>query len=338
MTEYLFSSEVVRVTFIAGVVVSVLFYERLQLTTGGAIVPAYLALGLREPVTVVATVSAGYITYLVVNKVIGRQRILYGRRKFDIEVIVGLALVGLITALRSFGGDLSAMAVVATTIGFLVPGLIAHDMGRQGPIKTAIALAATTLILALFLTIYLTALHLTNVNVDPLPPSPVSVGFNPDFLLVAVACSVLLGMALFETLGVRSGGFISAAYIAFVLPRWADLLFLAVVALITWFVAARILLPRLLLFGRRKLSCIVIFGALLAWTSELLVQWITDGRYSPAPALVIMALMIPALIANDAERQGWEKTAWGVGLATLGVFGVVNVLAVALAAGNLLIR
>ena len=45
---------------VLGVIVSMLFYERLHLTTGGAIVPGYLAVFLPQPlfigVTLLATV------------------------------------------------------------------------------------------------------------------------------------------------------------------------------------------------------------------------------------------------------------------------------------------
>jgi hypothetical protein len=39
-----------------------------------------------------------------------------------------------------------------------------------------------------------------------------------------------------------------------------------------------------------------------------------------------MSLMIPALLANDAQRQGLERTIWGATITTLGVYGILNVL------------
>ena len=97
MHEYLFRREVVRVALVVGVIVSMLFYERVQLTTGGAIVPAYLALHLPRPLFVATTVAAAYATYLVVNRALARRVILYGRRKFEVEVLVGLALIMILT-------------------------------------------------------------------------------------------------------------------------------------------------------------------------------------------------------------------------------------------------
>ena len=65
MHEYYFQPEVVRVALVVGVVVSMLFYERVQLTTGGAIVPAYLALHLPRPLFVLTTVAAAYALSLI---------------------------------------------------------------------------------------------------------------------------------------------------------------------------------------------------------------------------------------------------------------------------------
>lgn len=336
MNEYLYSPDVVRVTIVTGVIVSMLFYERVQLTTGGAIVPAYLALGLVAPVTVGLTVLAGYATWAIVNKGIAKRRILYGRRKFEVEMLVGLVLVTLLLVARLLLGQLSEAALLLTSIGFLVPGIIAHDMFRQGPRKTTLAIGATTLVLATFLYVYVSLLPLTGADVAPRQVLASVLGYDRRLILVAVAVSVLLGMLVFDRIGLRTGGFITAAYLAFLLPRWADLAFLAGVAVVTWFVVAKLLMPRLLLFGRRKLSTMVLFGALIGWTAELVLRWWTDGLYEPGRGLTVMTLMIPALLANDAQRQGWEKTGWGLGIATAGVYGVTNLVAAALLATGLL--
>ena len=46
--------------------------------------------------------------------------------------------------------------------------------------------------------------------------------------------------------------------------------------------------------------------------------------------LPVMRLLVPALIANDAQRQGWGRTVLGVGLAMTGVAGLVNMLSAVL--------
>ncbi|MDP9435040.1 MAG: poly-gamma-glutamate biosynthesis protein PgsC/CapC [Actinomycetota bacterium] len=329
MHSYFFQPEVVRVALVVGVVVSMLFYERVQLTTGGAIVPAYLALHLPAPLYVLTTLLIGYLTYLLVSVVLARRLILYGRRKFEVEVLVGLALTAVASVVGSRLGGLDPVLLGLSGIGFLVPGVLAHDMVRQRPGKTLFAVLVTTGILGLFTYVYTSLLAIAPVQL-PQPvrgPDPGSVGFPPELLLGAALTSVLIGMLVFARLRLRSGGFITGAYLALVAPRWPDVVFAVVLAVATWAVVVHLLMPRLLLFGRRKLSTMVLVGAVLTWAAEIAVTEVTGGTYEPWSGLTIITLMVPALLANDAQRQGWERTAWGAGITTLGVYGVMNLAA-----------
>lgn len=333
MAEYLLRPEVVRTALVVGVIVSIVFYERVQLTTGGAIVPAYLAVFIPAPLHVVATVIAAYLTYLVVNRVIGRRRILYGRRKFEVEVLVGLVFVTIGTLVAGALGPNGALLFGLAGIGFLVPGVIAHDMFRQRPGRTLFAMAATTAIVGLFIYVLSALLDIAplDVTIRELPPF-LDRGYPRMFMLPAVIASVVIGMFVFWRLNLRSGGFITGAYLALVLLEPLDLLFVATVAAATWAVVTRLLMPRLLIFGRRKLSTMVMVGAILAWSAEIAVMELTG--YLPWAGLTVMTLMAPALLANDAQRQGLERTLWGAGLTGVGVFGIMNLAtAVALAMG-----
>lgn len=323
MHDYLFRPEVVRVALVAGVVISMLFYERVQLTTGGAIVPAYLALHLPAPLYVLASLAAGYVTYLLVVRVIGRRTILYGRRRFEVEVLVGLGVGSALAAVGSALGALDPVLLGVSGVGFLVPGILAHDMTRQKPGRTVLAVLVTTALLGVFVYVYSALLAIAPVERGPTPALSPVVGYPQELLFLAVAASVALGMLVFARLGLRSGGFITGAYLALVAPRWPDLVFALAVAVVTWWVVVHLLMPRLLLFGRRKLSTMVLVGALLSWSAELAVTAATSGDYVPWRGLTVMTLMVPALLANDAQRQGWEKTLWGAALTGVGVYAAM---------------
>jgi poly-gamma-glutamate biosynthesis protein PgsC/CapC len=328
MIQHLESPDVVRLTIVVGVMISVVFYERAQLTTGGAIVPAYLALSVTRPLAVVVTVGVGYLTHLIVQKGISTRRILYGRAKFEAEVLVGLTLIMTCTVVAHLLGRLDPVLLALAGIGFLVPGIIAHDMGRQRPARTVVAIGATTAILIAFSFVVSSLLSI-------LPgPKPTEVaqlsstlGYPRELLIVAVAVSVLIGMFVHRRLGIRSGGFITGAYLAMVSPRWGDILFTAFVAVTTWFVVVKLMMPRLLLFGRRKVSAMILVGALIGWSTELVIGWVTHEAYTPWLGLTVATLIVPALIANDAQRQGWNRTVWGTLLVGIGVYAVTNLIA-----------
>ena len=149
MHEYLYREDLVRVAVIAGIIVSTLIYERLQLTTGGAIVPGYLALFVLAPLSIIVTLATAYVTYRIVNGPIAARFIVYGRRKFELEVIVGLAIVSVLYVIAQLQLGLPPLVTAVYGIGFVIPGLIAHDMFRQGAARTvgvligALAVVAT---------------------------------------------------------------------------------------------------------------------------------------------------------------------------------------------------
>ena len=331
MREYLYSPELIRLAIVLGVVVSMIFYEKVQLTTGGAIVPAYLAISLPHPLMIVSTVAAGLAAWGVTNVWLPKRKILYGRRKFDIELLVGLGFIAAGTMASGALGSWSPLLLSLSGIGFLIPGIIAHDMGRQGPKRTLQAIAATTVILALIIYVLEEVLELLQAVPQGDPAQLASVlGYPREFIIVAVMASVFLGMVLSARLDIRAGGFVTGGYLALVGPRWAELAFALVAAVITYVIVVRLLMPTLLVFGRRKLATMLLVAALVTWTGELVVMHLTDQSFVPWRGLTAVTLMIPALLANDAQRQGWEKTLWGAGLSGVGAYAITN-LAVAAA-------
>ena len=336
MIEYGIGPEIVRIAVVTGVVISVLFYERFHLTTGGAIVPGYLAIGLFNPLSVVSTFLAGILTYGLVHGVIVKRRIVYGRRLFELEVLIGLGFILVSTVAAGLLGELDPTWAGIAGIGFLVPGIIAHDMGRQGPRRTLFATGIVTLLLGVCVFLLSALFDLMPGAAGQVVELSSVIGFPAELLLLAVGVSVTAGTLLFQHRGLRSGGFITGALIGLVRSRWADLVFVLGVSVITWFLVTRVLMPRLMLCGRRKLSAMLMVGALVAWGAELALQGATEGEYSPMLGMTVAPLLVPALIAKDAERQGWTKTGWGVAMTTAAVFAVTNLAAAVALAGGLL--
>jgi poly-gamma-glutamate biosynthesis protein PgsC/CapC len=329
MHDYYFHSELVRFALVLGVVISMLFYERIQLTSGGTIVPAYLALFLPAPHQIVATIGIGYLTYVLVSVVLSRRLIIYGRRKFEIEVIVGLALLAVVSVAAHAVGAVDPTLVGLSGIGFVVPGVLAHDMFRQTPARTVLALTATTAIVAVALFLFASIVSIAPVSIDIPSPNPlenVTTAFPIGLLLPAVIVGVLIGIGIYARFGLRSGGFVTGTYLALVLNRPLDLAFSAAVALATYVIVVHLLMPRLLLFGRRKLSTMILVGAIVAWSAEIAITTLTGGSFVPWRGFTVIILIVPALLANDAQRQGIEKTVWGVAIVTLGVFGAANLM------------
>ena len=131
-----------------GLSVSLALAEILSIAPGGYIVPGYVALALDHPGRVVATVGVALLTF-VLMKVAGQFLILYGMRRFVLYLLVGFLLGTLYATLVAEHAHTPIQA-----IGFVVPGLIASWMDRQGVVVTLGSLVTVAIIARLFLLLF----------------------------------------------------------------------------------------------------------------------------------------------------------------------------------------
>jgi len=135
-----------------GLVISLVFSELLGFAAGGMVVPGYIALYLDEPTRIVGTLLAALAAYLIV-RFLSNFMIIYGRRRLVLVVLIGFLLGYVSRQLPLIAAYEEGIALQA--IGFIIPGLIAYWMERQGVIETV-----TTMIMAGFLVrLFVIVLH-----------------------------------------------------------------------------------------------------------------------------------------------------------------------------------
>jgi poly-gamma-glutamate biosynthesis protein PgsC/CapC len=131
-----------------GLVVSLFSSEMLGLTAGGMVVPGYIALYLDRPLVIIFTLAVSYLTYFIVHS-LSAVTIIYGRRRTVLMILVGFALGALI---RSFGSlELPMATIDLTIIGYIIPGLIAIWIDRQGLVESFSALITASVIVRMCL-------------------------------------------------------------------------------------------------------------------------------------------------------------------------------------------
>jgi poly-gamma-glutamate biosynthesis protein PgsC/CapC len=134
-------SDVEMVTIGIGIVVSLLYSETFGVAPGGIIVPGYLALGMLNPISLVITLAISLLTFFLV-RVIATVTIVYGRRRTALMILIGFLMGSLVRI--GFGVGALAEPVEIEVIGYIVPGLIAIWIDRQGAAITfSSALTAT---------------------------------------------------------------------------------------------------------------------------------------------------------------------------------------------------
>ena len=116
-----------------GVLISLFFLETFGAAAGGIVVAGYVAMHLHQPITILATLSISIMVFIIV-KFLGNFMFIYGRRRMVITVLLGF-IIGWMARYYGIFANLSSNYSV-NVIGFIIPGLIANSMERQGILKT----------------------------------------------------------------------------------------------------------------------------------------------------------------------------------------------------------
>jgi poly-gamma-glutamate biosynthesis protein PgsC/CapC len=142
--------ELVSLSIGLGLVISLIFSELLGLTAGGMVVPGYVALYLDRPLVVGLTLLLSYLTYFIVHS-LGMVTIIYGRRRTVLMILVGFGAGALIRSLGSV--ELPMTTIDLRVVGYIIPGLIAIWIDRQGLVESFSALIIASVIVRMLLLI-----------------------------------------------------------------------------------------------------------------------------------------------------------------------------------------
>jgi len=141
-------SEYASVAIGLGMVISLFLTETLGVMAGGIIVPGYFALYLQNPAQVIITFLISLITYLIIF-ILSKFLLIYGRRRLILCLLVGFFLGYM------FRVFMSQASIHLNYIGFIIPGLVASWMDRQGITRTISVIIIVSSIVHLFLILIL---------------------------------------------------------------------------------------------------------------------------------------------------------------------------------------
>jgi len=138
--------DLVTVSLGLGLVISLAFSELLGVAAGGMVVPGYVALFLDRPLAVLITLLVSYLTFFIVHS-LSTVAIIYGRRRTVLMILVGFLFGWFIRSLGPLQTGFGAIEL--SVVGYIIPGLIAVWIDRQGTLETFSALITASVIIRL---------------------------------------------------------------------------------------------------------------------------------------------------------------------------------------------
>ena len=137
-------------TIAMSVVLGFIFSEFLGIATGGLVSAGYLAFFMGSPLRVASTLAVAVLIYLI-TRLLQKWVIIYCKRRFMTVVLLSIILTWVVEQMTRSGMTVLDIRMV----GFIIPGLIANDMLRQGVVKT---LAATSIVAIVIRLVMLTGI------------------------------------------------------------------------------------------------------------------------------------------------------------------------------------
>lgn len=112
-----------------GLLFSLYLSEVLGFVAGGLVVPGYFVVISSKPLMLLSTIGASLLTLLVL-KFASRWALIYGRRRLFLSVVLGYAFAEISRLLFYIAPSELVMQLQA--FGFILPGLLAYWMDKQG--------------------------------------------------------------------------------------------------------------------------------------------------------------------------------------------------------------
>lgn len=140
-----------------GLAISLLFSELYGLAAGGMVVPGYIALYLNRPLDVGLTILAALITFGIVYAA-SSVLIVYGRRRTVAMILIGFLVGSLIRnpLLAAYELEESLQPTISevSVIGYIIPGLLAIWIDRQGIVETLAVMLTAAVVVRLVLILF----------------------------------------------------------------------------------------------------------------------------------------------------------------------------------------
>lgn len=294
------SLDLVRLTFLVGAVLALLYKKQFGVTPGGIIVPGILTgLIFTSFPAFVVMLTLSFICFAVYQVTFGRFALT--RRWASLTMISISVALGLISM---FALNMAHIFNQELLLSLVVPGLIAisarkYGMGRVMTGTLAVTAASYLAGWAMALTIPYEILTYMTVQLGSYTP----LSLESPYLVFII--SLITAILIYYKFGIRGGGYMVAPFIAAVTissPIQAGLIAIGVAAS---YLAVKWLLRNTLVIGLERFVFSLVCGYIVITLIDLLATMVNIPGYRPAPIVLIIAV---AVFTNDLSLQALKPS------------------------------
>ncbi|HVI69461.1 MAG TPA: poly-gamma-glutamate biosynthesis protein PgsC/CapC [Magnetospirillaceae bacterium] len=294
------SIDLVRLTFLVGAVLALLYKKKFGVTPGGIIVPGILAslIFINFPAFIVM-LALSVLCWAIYKYTFGRFALT--RRWASLITISVSVVLGLISMVAFNSAHIFNQELL---VSLVVPGLIAISARKYGLGKVMIGTLSVTAVsyLAGWALAYAIPYEiLTYMTVKLGTYTPLSLE-NPALVFIV---SLLAAVLVYYKFGIRGGGYMVAPFIAAVTVSSPIQALLVAVGVALSYIAVRLLLRFTLVIGLERFVFSLVCGYIVITLIDLLATMVVIPGYRPTPIVLIIAV---AVFTNDLSLQSLKST------------------------------
>lgn len=301
MEFFLSSIDLVRLVFLIGAVLALIYKKKVGVTPGGIIVPGILTgLLFTSFLAFTITLATTLVCYGLYKLILGRYALSKRWTTFILisaSVVLSLAATAAVDSTHILGHEIIAFSLV-------VPGLIATSANKYGLGKVMLGTLSVTVLC------YAVAWMLIwSIPYALLSYSSVELGQYQQLSLtnpyVTIPVSLITAIVLYVKFGIRSGGYLVAPFIAAITFSSPIQALMVVAGVVLSTIAVRLALRFTLIIGLERFVFSIFCGYIMVGIMDAIAIATTIPGYRPAPLVIIVAI---AILTNDLSLQPTGKT------------------------------
>lgn len=315
--EYSSVVDAIHATFLCGLLISYFYYKRTNVSVGGSLAVGYLAAALVHPVTVIFTIAAAFVAYLVIKFVVLRIWLPRPRQIFGIGLLVGIVLGAIWLAFSTFFVDEESIYANLSIVGVIIPGMLCNSFIKQGIKRTMLPMlwmVPGAAILGGLLAFLMKIIPGASISDYLFNSGGVSTAVLFTFSAASVLAAVTIQEGPLARFDLRTGGYVTVGLLLASLGHWQYSLAIVCVGLVVWGLGTW-MSNSVALHGKDRFLVLVLSSAVLVTLSEYFIVAVTGVRLDGVQNLVMVVL--PALIANDLIQHGPKRTGAGMALSAV---------------------
>ncbi|SNS57127.1 poly-gamma-glutamate biosynthesis protein PgsC/CapC [Anaerovirgula multivorans] len=132
-------------------------------------------------------------------------------------------------------------------------------------------------------------------------------------IYIAIIIGIILSLLFTELTGVLPAGLVVPGYLSLIMKQPQTLLLIFLISLVTYLIVTHGIARITILYGKRKFTAMITIAIIIKYVLSLIIP----DAYIGLIGLAAMGAVIPGLIANTIQRQGFIPTITSTGLLTI---------------------